>query len=182
MLPSGFASNQRQPNHKSQPGGYFAVGPLNYHRGQEHHHHKSRRVYDGCIPRNWPGVLGRSVLQPKAYRRAKEVERNRPAYIRIVPYRRRPRAHRQSSGRSGDCGNATPASDSTHPTTRVSGYSVLHVWTVARLSDHTLHSAAVIYAREVPASQRATIERLEKTIWTTRLGPDGPCSEKISSW
>ncbi len=172
MLPSGFASNQRQPNHKPQRGGHFALRPLDYYRGQEHHYHNSRHVYDGCIPRNWPGVLGRSVLQPKAYRRAKEVERNRPAYIRIVPYRRRPRTHRQSSGRSCDCGgDAAPASDSTLSTTRVSGYSVLHVWTVARLSDHTLHSAAVIYAREVPASQRATIEKLEKTIWTTRWTP-----------
>lgn len=82
----GSTTGHRQTIQKSQPGGNFAIGPRDFHCGQKYHDHKSRHFYGGCIPRDWAGVLHHSILQPKTNRRAEEVERDRPAYIRIVSH------------------------------------------------------------------------------------------------
>jgi integrase len=47
----------------------------------------------------------------------------------------------------------------------------------AQLGHARLSTTAEIYAHAVPASQRAAVEKLERTIWATKLDPIGPKSE-----
>ena len=44
----------------------------------------------------------------------------------------------------------------------------------AQLGHARLSTAAEIYTHAVPASQRAAVEKLERTIWATKLDPIGP--------
>lgn len=46
----------------------------------------------------------------------------------------------------------------------------------AQLGHARLSTTAEIYAHSVPASQRAAVEKLERTIWATKLDPNGPKS------
>src|SRR6476646_395089 len=43
-----------------------------------------------------------------------------------------------------------------------------------RLGHARLSTTAEIYTHAVPASQRAAVEKLERTIWATKLDPIGP--------
>jgi integrase len=47
----------------------------------------------------------------------------------------------------------------------------------AQLGHARLSTTAEIYTHAVPASQRAAVEKLERTIWGTKLDPNGPKSE-----
>jgi integrase len=47
----------------------------------------------------------------------------------------------------------------------------------AQLGHARLSTTAEIYTHAVPASQRAAVEKLERTIWTTKLDRNGPKSE-----
>src|SRR6266513_882309 len=44
----------------------------------------------------------------------------------------------------------------------------------AQLGHARLSTTAEIYTHAVPASQRAAVEKLERTIWATKLDPNGP--------
>jgi integrase len=48
----------------------------------------------------------------------------------------------------------------------------------AQLGHARLSTTAEVYTHAVPASQRAAAEKLERTIWTTNLDPNGPRSEE----
>lgn len=52
----------------------------------------------------------------------------------------------------------------------------------AQLGHARLSTTAEIYTHAVPASQRAAVEKLERTIWTTKLDPNGPKSEVQQSF
>jgi integrase len=47
----------------------------------------------------------------------------------------------------------------------------------AQLGHARLSTTAEIYTHAVPASQRAAVEKLERTIWAMKLDPNGPKSE-----
>jgi len=116
-------------------GGSFVFGSRHWYRGQEHQYHRSRRIYDGRIRRNWIGVLGCILLQPETDCGAAEVERNRPGGVRVGANCRRTRAYRQSSGGSCDRGgNAASGSGAaaTAPAARVARCGVFDVWALIR--------------------------------------------------
>jgi hypothetical protein len=114
-------------------GGNNVLGPIDYDRGEKHHHHEPRHFDDVCLYRDRLVVLGCTLLQPKENCRPEKVERNGPGHFRVVPHRRRTRTHCQSPCGSRDC-SGKQAADSDSAGHRTSGERQLlfHVWALAR--------------------------------------------------